>query len=226
MKETSSSAVLHIETGLDLSTTSKAINSPIYSSGVGIQRISVDDQFLINSDSDSDSDDLNSANKSRQSNISPTRKTTQSIVGAIDPNDLQITFEHDATSAKHTETSSTYNTEQSFNMAEDNDKEDEEEDEDKEDEEEDENEINARIKEGKLLQASISARLQEEVELNRALLLSIRHSSGSSNSNADITPDEDSISAIVGMGFEREQAISALRSSRNDLQGALNRLLD
>ena len=82
------------------------------------------------------------------------------------------------------------------------------------------------MKEGKLLQASISARLQEEVELNRALLLSIRHSSASSNSNADITPDEDSISAIVSMGFEREQAISALRSSRNDLQGAMNRLLD
>ena len=79
---------------------------------------------------------------------------------------------------------------------------------------------------------------QEQEDLNRAILLSLQDDteksagtedsarlSSTSQVNALPPPSEDAILDLMAMGFEREQVVDALRRSRNDIEGAANRLL-
>ena len=94
--------------------------------------------------------------------------------------------------------------------------------------------------------ALLQARAREEEDINRAILLSLRddvdfgaaseRGSGRFNAGADGAveaeataalppPKEEDVANLVAVGFTREQVLEALRRSRNDVEGAANRLL-
>jgi hypothetical protein len=88
----------------------------------------------------------------------------------------------------------------------------------------------------------LTRRAEEEAALNRAILMSLsemnQSANGRSNSLSSASPgqssrsisdagaaNEESIGTLVGMGFERNNAVQALKRCNNDLDAALNSLL-
>jgi hypothetical protein len=72
----------------------------------------------------------------------------------------------------------------------------------------------------------IALRVEEEEQLNRAILMSLRDGPVLDNAGRVKDPTETNIQTIEQMGFDRQSAIDALRSTGDDLEAALERLIN
>ncbi len=71
---------------------------------------------------------------------------------------------------------------------------------------------------------------EDDEEMNRAILLSLQAvqpvTGTTANSTVGDNPPEDSVNAIVAMGFDRADAILALRACQNNVENAIIRILN
>ncbi len=72
--------------------------------------------------------------------------------------------------------------------------------------------------------ARLTRRAEEEASLNRAILMSLQDPARRSSDQQSVQSEGD-IESLMNMGFPREDAIQALRETRNNVELAANRLL-
>ena len=90
--------------------------------------------------------------------------------------------------------------------------------EEEEEEEVDDEEI-SKIGEDALRRSLLDFQLQEEEALNRAIYMSLQ------NKVSIASPSEANITALLTMGFSREDAVASLTRTGDDLDQAINNLL-
>jgi NACalpha-BTF3-like transcription factor len=78
-------------------------------------------------------------------------------------------------------------------------------------------------------QSRLTAQVEEMAELNQAILLSLRdaeeHGRGGQAATTGFEPAESDVELLMGMGFEREASVRALKRHNGNVERAADQLL-